>query len=69
MSEYLADLKQRVCDLQDERDWLQSKLDSFFTGDVPNGASFDHMILAKYGRIRLIEKSKQPALLVKNTSI
>jgi hypothetical protein len=44
---------------------LQSKLDSFFTGDVPQNATLDHMILAKYGRIRLTERAKQAALLSK----
>lgn len=47
---------------------LESLLDSFWTGDVPENASLSHMILAKAGRHRLAERSKTPALLVKQTT-
>jgi hypothetical protein len=69
MSEYTAGLKGRVLDLQNEVDWLTSKLESFFTGNVPPGASLEHMLLAQWGRKRLDEKAKQPALLVKPATI
>lgn len=62
---YVAELKQRVVQLEAENRLLQSKLQTFFTGDIPQGATIDHMILAKYGRIRILEKAKQPALLTK----
>ena len=72
MTSYVADLKKRVVAAEDEAEYLQakvaylqSKLDSFWTGDVPENATLDHMILAKYGRQRLSEKAKKPALLVK----
>lgn len=44
---------------------LESKLESFFTGDVPQHATFDHVILAQYGRKRLAERTRQAALLTK----
>lgn len=70
-----GELKARVRELeaevarlkQSEREvnLLESKLSSFFTGDVPQHATFDHIILAKYGRLRLTERTKQAALLTK----
>lgn len=70
MTDRIVELKQRIVDAQEYNrkleayiEHLESKLEAFFTGDVPQNATFDHMILAKYGRIRLTEKSKVPALL------
>jgi hypothetical protein len=54
--------------LKSENKLLQSKLDSFFTGDVPHHATFDHVILAQYGRKRLAERTRQAALLTKPTT-
>jgi hypothetical protein len=51
--------------LEAENATLQSKLEAFFTGDVPDHASLDHLILAKAGRQRLAEKVKVAALLSK----
>lgn len=60
----VSDLKQRVLDAENEVAYLSSLLESFFTGDVPDvGASLTHMLLARWGRKRLEELSKQPALL------
>jgi hypothetical protein len=50
---------------QHEIDRLRGVIQAFYTGDVPENASIDHLILAKYGRIRLAEKAKTPALLAK----
>lgn len=55
----------RIRELERQVIVLQSKLDAFFTGDVPQNASLDHMILAKAGRVRLQERAKQAALLTK----
>lgn len=60
----VSDLKQRVLQAESEVVFLRSLLESFFTGDVPDtSASLTHMLLAKWGRKRLEELSKQPALL------
>lgn len=65
MSSNVAKMKQRILDNEAEIRYLEGLLNSFWTGDVPDNASLDHLILAKYGRIRLTEKAKQPALLAK----
>lgn len=63
MSNYTAQLKERVLVAEEQVRLLQSMLGSFWTGDIPEQATLDHMVLAKWGRKRLEEKSKQPALL------
>jgi hypothetical protein len=62
----LDPMKERIKQLERELTLAESKLNSFFTGDIPENATFDHMILAKYGRIRLTEKAKTAALLLPN---
>jgi len=52
---YIAALKGRVIELEDEVERLQSLLDTFFSGNVPHNASPDHFVLAKWGRRRLEE--------------
>jgi hypothetical protein len=59
----IAQLKQRVLQAESERDFYKSLVDAFFTGDVPENADLNHMILAKWGRKRLEQLKKQPALL------
>lgn len=49
--------------LEAENKFLHSLLESFWTGDVPENASLDHLVLAKAGRLRLQELRKKPALL------
>ena len=49
--------------LTSENEFLRSLLDSFWTGDVPDDATLDHMVIAKAGRLRLEEKAKVCALL------
>ncbi len=61
MSNIVA-LKERVLAAEAERDYLASLVDAFFTGSVPDGANFNHFILAQWGRKRLAEKNKVPAL-------
>ncbi len=63
MSTYVSELKQRVMDAEAERDYHKSLVESFFSGDVPERASLSHFLMAKWGRKRLEELSKQPALL------
>lgn len=52
-----------VANLTNENEFLRSLLDSFWTGDVPNDATLDHLVIAKAGRQRLDEKAKRCALL------
>lgn len=59
----VADWKQRVIEAETQRDHLQSLVDAFFTGEVPALGTFDHHILAKWGRRRLEERTKTAALL------
>lgn len=56
-------------ELEAENMFLLSLLNSFWTGDVPENASLDHLVLAKAGRLRLQEMSKKPVLLQKGDSI
>ena len=63
MSKAIAQLKSRVLEAEAYAQQLESMLNSFWTGDVPSGATLDHMVLAKWGRKRLEEKAKTPALL------
>lgn len=46
----------------------ESKVESFFTGDIPDNATLDHMVMAKYGRKRHADLAKIPALLVSPTT-
>lgn len=56
-----------VANLNNENEFLRSLLDSFWTGNVPENATLDHMVLAKAGRLRLAEKAKVCALLGGNS--
>jgi hypothetical protein len=62
MSDTPLTMKQRALEAEAQVKFLASLLDSFWTGDVPDNATPDHMILAKYGRRRLQEIKKQPAI-------
>lgn len=63
MSNNIAKLKQRVLDAEAERDFYQSLVEAFFSGDVPDTASPEHFILAKWGRKRHEEKRATAILL------
>jgi hypothetical protein len=63
----VASLKQRVVAAESDRDYYKSLVDTFFSGDVPAGCTFNHLIMAKWGRLRLAEKAKVPALLSQTT--
>ena len=60
--EYLEDV---ITSLTKELKFQESLLASFWTGDVPEDATLDHMIIAKAGRLRLEEKAKVCALLAR----
>lgn len=60
----LEQLKERMLTAEAERDHLQSLVDAFNTGVVPDGANFDHFIMAQWGRKRLEEKVRQRAVLL-----
>jgi hypothetical protein len=63
----IDDLHDDVRNLTNENEFLHSLLDSFWSGDVPNNATLNHMILAKAGRLRLAEKAKICSLLGGNS--
>ena len=63
MSGYIASLKGRVLRAEAEVLELRSMLDAFWTGNCPEQSTLDHLVLAKWGRKRLEEKVKKPALL------
>ena len=60
---YITTLLRKVERLTNENEFLKSLTSSFWTGDVPDSATLDHMILAKAGRLRLEEKAKVCSLL------
>jgi hypothetical protein len=64
----IAELKERVLTAEAERDYYMSLVDSFFSGAVPDGANFNHFIMAQWGRKRLEQKNRVPALCGGNTS-
>lgn len=59
----IADLKERVLVAEARVAHLQSLVDAFYSGEVPEVGTFDHHILAKWGRRRLDERVKTAALL------
>jgi hypothetical protein len=59
-----ARLKQRILDLEDEVAYYKSLVEAFYSGDVPPGASLQHVVLAQYGRLRH-EKIRPTAALLK----
>jgi hypothetical protein len=61
--EYEEMLEAALGTAQAEVAFQKSLLDSFWTGDVPDDATLDHLVLAKAGRQRLEEKAKRCALL------
>lgn len=62
----IATLKERVLQAEAERDYLASLVNAFFTGEVPDGADFNHFIMAQWGRKRIAEKKQTPVLLSGN---
>lgn len=63
----VANLDKEASLLTNENEFLRSLLDAFWTGNVPDNATLDHMVLAKAGRLRLAEKAKVCALLGGNS--
>lgn len=60
---YIQQLKERVLSAEAEATELRSMLDAFFTGNVPDDATLQHVILAQWGRKRLDEKKRNGVLL------
>lgn len=56
-----------IAKLQEDLKFERSIVDSFWTGDVPEDATLDHLVIAKAGRLRLEEKAKVCALLSRKT--
>jgi hypothetical protein len=64
---YVAELKQRALQAEEERDYYASLVEAFNTGEVPEGyGSLQHVIMSQWGRRRLEEKKKTAALLNNN---
>lgn len=61
-------LKERLREAEARAAFMESLLDTFFTGDIPASPSLQHFVLAKWGRKRLDEMKTQPALLHTSTS-
>lgn len=59
----IADLKDRLIAAEFERDYYKSLVDSFYSGTSPVNCNFNHIIMAQWGRKRLVEKSKAAVLL------
>lgn len=60
-------LEAAIFRLRDELAFEKSLVASFWTGDVPEDATLDHLVIAKAGRLRLEEKAKVCALLSRKT--
>lgn len=69
MDKSIAELKERVVKAEALVSHYESLLNSFWTGNVPENASFEHMILASAGKERLAKKAKRAALLVKPETV
>lgn len=63
MAEGVAGLKARILLLEEENTYLRACVECFFSGDIPESASIDQIILATAGRERLERKARQAALL------
>ena len=63
LASLLEDTQAQLQEALERADYYESVYHTFFSGDVPQNASLAHMIIAKYGRQRLEELKKKPALL------
>lgn len=61
----IGDLKERIIEAETRAAYYESLVDAFFSGQSPDGANFNHIIMAQWGRKRLAEKVKQTAALLK----
>ena len=59
---YQEALEVHIDFLNSENTHLKSLLSSFWTGNLLDNTTLDHMVLAKAGRMRLEEKAKVCAL-------
>lgn len=59
----IAELKQRVMDAETRAGYAEACLECFFTGETPDSASLQQIVLAQWGRKRLDSMRKTPALL------
>lgn len=65
---FISQLKKRAIRAEAEVAHLRSLLDSFWTGDVPENATTDHLVLAVAGRKRLDAKKQKAVLLTAQTT-
>lgn len=59
----LANQQELLVAAQGDVAYQRGLLNSFWTGNVPDDATLDHLVIAKAGRQRLEEKAKRCALL------
>lgn len=64
----IAELKRQLEEALDERNYFKSLVESFDTGNIPRRATLKHAIMATWGRKRLEERRRKPALLIKETT-
>ena len=57
-------LKERIITAECARDYYASLVESFFSGESPDGGNFNHVIMAQWGRKRLVEKASTRAILL-----
>lgn len=63
----IAQLKERVLIAEVRAEQLQSLVDAFFSGEVPEGGGLEHVVMAQWGRKRQEEKrANKVAVLLAN---
>lgn len=57
-------VQERLAEVERDRDYYKSLVESFFNGCVPEtGGNLQHFIMAKYGRLRKESMAPVPRLL------
>ena len=54
----IAQLKERVLAAEERAEYYESLVDAFFSGEAPEGANFNHIVMAQWGRKRLAESRR-----------
>jgi len=68
MSEGVIQLKAMVLEYQAAAEYYSECCNCFWTGNIPEGATMEQVIMASAGRKRLDALSKTPALLTKGVT-
>ena len=67
MGQGTIDLKRQLLEAQAAAEYYHSCVQVFFSGNLPEGATMEQLILATHGRKRLEALKKEPALLQGNS--